>query len=96
MALDPHRGSPSANPPRFENRLAWVALCCGLASFVPLVILITFLPAVLLGLLALVQGATKPGFPGRQPAILGIVFAVAGLALQLAVTGLASIIGWLG
>ena len=76
--------------------MAWVALCCGLASFVPLVILITFLPAIILGLVALVKGATKPGFPGRQPALLGMVFAVVALAMQLAVAGLASIIGWLG
>ena len=79
-----------------ENRLAWIALCCGLASFVPLVILITFLPAVILGFVALARGATKPGFPGREPALLGILFALIALAIQLAVAGLASIIGLLG
>ena len=79
-----------------ENLLAWVALCCGIASFVPLVILITFLPALGFGVVALVKGAARPGFPGRQPALFGIALAVVALAMQLAVAGLAGGIGLLG
>lgn len=76
-----------------ENRLAYIALCCGLASCVPLVILATFIPAIVFGVLALVKAARLPGHPGKGAAAAGIGVALASLAIQAFVAGLAGVIG---
>jgi hypothetical protein len=87
---------PEEQSAEFTNRIAYVGLCCGLASFVPWIMLVTFPCAILFCILGLVRAQRLPGRPGRQAAVFGIGMAFAGAGIQVAIASLASIIGWLG
>lgn len=78
-----------------NNKIAYVALCCGAASLVPLVILATFLPAIVFGIGGLITAARKPGHPGRGAATIGIVLAVAALLMQAIIASFAGLLGFL-
>lgn len=78
-----------------QNTAATISLCCGIASMVPLVILITFVPAIVLGFAGLIRAARLPGQPGRGAALWGIALAVGSLVVQAAIAGFAGLIGML-
>jgi hypothetical protein len=79
-----------------NNRLAFVGMYCGLASFVPLVILITFVPALVFGAIGLLKARTLPDREGQAEAFLGILMAFISLAVQGTIAGLAALIGLIG
>lgn len=78
-----------------QNNLAYISLFCGLASLLPLVILVTFVPALSFGTLGLARSVRRPGRPGRQAALLGIAFALLGLVWQTSVVALGGLVGFL-
>jgi len=62
---------------------------------VPLVILATFVPAILFGIGGLVTAARKPGHPGRGAATIGIALALIALLMQAAIASFAGLLGFL-
>jgi len=82
-------GGPAANLP------AYIALCCGLASFVPWVILLTLPMAFVLGLFGLLRSTRLPDKTGRTAAVMGMGIGLLAAVLQLALAGLAAAVGWI-
>ena len=78
-----------------ENKVAYIALFCGLASLLPLVILVTFIPAVVLGALGFLRSLRSPEKTGRREALLGIGLALMGLLWQASIAALGGLLGFL-
>jgi hypothetical protein len=91
-----HAGSaPGSGAGHPRNAAALVGLGCGLACLVPWVVLLTFPLALVFGVIGLVRSTRLPGREGRAAACIGMAVAVAAAILQLALAGLASLVGLL-
>jgi hypothetical protein len=90
-ALDRRRSAGA----RIENYPAYVSLCCGLASLVPWVIVLTFPLALVFGVAGLVKSLRLRSGQGRKAALLGMAVAVAAALLHLALVGAGALIGFL-
>lgn len=96
----PLRGG-SDGPPRprraagdqIENFPAYVGLCCGIASLVPWVFVLTFPLAVVFGLAGLWRSFRLESRQGRRAAVLGIAIGLGAGALHFLLVGTASLIG---
>lgn len=84
--------SNRSEPP---NPAALIALCCGLASFVPWVIVVTLPVALVAGGAGLWASWRSGRRQGRTAALMGMGLSLAALVLHLALAGLASIVGLL-
>lgn len=89
MSTAPRRQQGAGNP------FAFLALMCGITSWVPLIIVITF-PLTLVFFVAAHVFAWRRGLPRRlNAAWTGLVLAALSLAVQGALTGIAGIPGWI-
>ena len=99
MPPDPDTGRERAGAvsagDRIRNFPAFVSLCCGLSCLVPWVVVITFPPAIVLGVVGLIKSFGLPDRQGRSAALMGMGLAVGFAALQFALVGLAGLIGFL-
>lgn len=79
-----------------RNVFATMAVFCGIASWVPLVIVMAFPLTFVCALLALITARMKAQRNGLGAAAIGIALAIAALALQLSVAALGGIFGVIG